>query len=146
MAIVTGTMLDFKLFSLFPEGGRIVFTPSEPALRESGFLVTRRIVVYPDAYGAWSQNLAATTGLGSSTLHYKVRFEWLESGAGYVGVDFPGWELRVPPSGGAFSDLVFPSGTNGIQFGLGPPPPGLSGTVYINLSDVSDAGARIYFL
>lgn len=123
MATVTGTLNDFNLSSLASYSPRIIFTASQLSAAPGRLLSTKPVIVTPSSGGAFTVELQSTTQLRPAGVYYTVRVEWLDGGAGYVGVDISDWKLFVPDSGGNIADLTDAApGSSLIWVGLVPPP------------------------
>lgn len=126
MAVVTGTLRTFGLDSLAGKQPLIVFEANKPATSPTGeLLATDPVRVTPESNGEFSARLAATDGLITEGVHYKMWIEYLDSANNYVRVDNPDWVLRVPASGGTLGDLLqFPKVSSGLVI-TSPTPPSL---------------------
>lgn len=105
MAFVTGKLNDFGLDTLTAFHPEIVFTPSGPAIGPTVLFATRPIVAIPAADGTFSVDLSPTEDIRPDRW-YAISIRWLDSAGGYIAVDFPDWQLRVPPAGGTLSDIL----------------------------------------
>jgi len=78
---------------------------------QSSVVVTRPAPVTPDSFGNGSVSLipqAYMRGTGGSLRvpNYRFKVEWLDS-SGQPGVpEYPDFEFRVPPEGGALEDMI----------------------------------------
>lgn len=139
MATVTGTLNDFGLQAMAHLDPRIVFTLSGPAVTTSRVLLATRSIVVPvtEGHGFWSVELATTVGMRPERV-INTRVEWRDpdfygEGSGFIGVDFHGWQLFVPPEGGSFADLVSaPSNPESVWVGPTPPENAVPGTWWLN--------------
>jgi len=124
MAIVTGTLTDFSLDPLTPYMPLIVFKPSTAAVGVT-LMSARPIKVLPNSSGEFSVDLEPTDGLISGNgkpVFYRITLEWLNPDGGYIGKDFPDWELYVPAAGGDFAGLVNGPVMSGLVW-IGPTAP-----------------------
>lgn len=110
-AVVTGTISDAAEIPMEAEGLQLVFKLNRfSGTTENLAVVTRQIVVTPDAHGFWSQEFVPNELIvGESWYSYSAR--WLDpnyfgDGSGYTGVDFPDSKMWVPVAGGTFTDLL----------------------------------------
>jgi hypothetical protein len=142
MAIVTGTLTDFNLQSLYSASARLVFTASDPGILPGRLLSTRPIVVIPSASGAFEVDLRPTDAI-MPLVWYQVRIDWLDSDGGYVGTDFVPWPLFVPSEGGAIGDLLsMPSNPGMVWEGPTPPDNPTPGTWWLQVNPNDPADPR----
>lgn len=110
MATVTGNLDDFSLTAL-PLGSRVVFIPSGVGVSIAAHLLaTKPIYADVSVTGSWSVDLTPTTDVRPD-IYYSIRLEWpdpnlLGPNQGFIGKDFPDFQLRVPPEGGVLNDLL----------------------------------------
>ena len=112
MPRVYGNVSTFGLESVSLDGAMIQFVPSGPAITGDKYVLSARTLSFPIAYGtgAFSADLATTETTRPGTF-YSIRIVSLDPNAfgpdrGYVFVDIPEWELRVPATGGPIADLL----------------------------------------
>jgi hypothetical protein len=105
LATVTGTLTDFGLAALAAYSPQLIFTPSGPAINTTSLLGTRPITVTPAADGTFTVTLATTEDMQPATW-YTISAQWLNSTGGYIGRDFPEWQLFVPTAGGNITALL----------------------------------------
>lgn len=105
MPVVTGVLSDFGLATLAAFNPEIVFTPSGPAISATRLLATKPIKVTPDPDGSFSLTLAPTNSMHPVTW-YTISVQWLDSAGGYIGIDFPDWQLFIDNAGGNIIDLL----------------------------------------
>lgn len=132
MAFVTGTLTDFGLAALAAYAPEIVFTPSGPGVNDTTLFATRPISVTPAANGSFAVNLAPTEDIRPDRW-YAISMRWLDSSGGYIGVDFPDWQLRVPSAGGKVNDLLnVPANPGQVWVSETPPTNPSPGTWWLN--------------
>lgn len=126
MAIVNGSLKDIVNASMASRQGKLVFRLNAESVAVTG---SNAGAVYPTeevsinsaaSTGNFSIDLQTTTSLLTDAW-YTLRIEWLDSEGGAM--DFPGWQIRVPVSGGSIDKLIT----------LGPPNGGWGGSL-ANLS------------
>lgn len=105
-ATVTGELRDIALASLYAAQGRIGWRLKEPAVDTEGNLVLSTRIRYttPAEDGTFALHCWSTTTLKPATA-IEVWWEWLDPNP-VRSFDELRYELRVPPGGGNFADLV----------------------------------------
>lgn len=122
MPLVTGSARMFSQ-SAFPESREfeLVFTPSGPASGVQATYWGPPITVKPAADATFSVNLVSTENLVPDTW-FEPSARWLDGSGNFVGVNFPGWKIRVPGNGGDIRELMqIPADSTMIWFGNRPP-------------------------
>lgn len=121
---ITGTLSDFGLDSLDAYNPSLVFTPSSPATTPDGqLLATRPITVTPDAAGAFTVDLVASSTTFPET-YYLITVEWLDSPSGFTAKDFPGWRFYAPAGGGEIGDVGWAPSNPALAYFSTSEPPG----------------------
>lgn len=134
MAIVNGSLKDIVNESLASRQGKLIFQLNEPSVAATGafsgaiYSTAEKSVNAAASTGNFSVDLQTTTSLLNDAW-YTLRIEWLDTEGGSM--DFPGWQIRVPISGGSIDKLIT----------LGPPNGGWGGSLP-NLSIVQMALTR----
>ena len=122
MAIVNGSLKDIVNASMANRQGKLVFRLNAESVAVTG---SNAGAVYPTeevsinsaaSTGNFSIDLQTTTSLLTDAW-YTLRIEWLDAEGGSM--DFPGWQIRVPVSGGSIDKLIT----------LGPPQGGWGGSL-----------------
>ncbi|MGX1932035.1 hypothetical protein [Microbacterium resistens] len=149
MAVVTG---NIETWGLAPYGVDerllIGFWPSSAAAVVNTILPLRTEKVAPNANGYFTATLAATTNLVPDAW-YTIRAEWFQQNPITGTWDVTGWselpgKLRVPVGGGNIATLLErPPVPGSIVVGTGAPPPNDT-RVWIDWSDVTAEGVRVY--
>ncbi|WOH20120.1 hypothetical protein IRJ34_07290 [Paenarthrobacter sp. GOM3] len=125
MAVVTGNIKDVVGGSFTGKFPQLLFTLNAPQTKEGGVIFPQEPVkVTPAANGSWSVDLAPTVEMLDDAW-YTVQIVWVKSivPRTFGGYNFPDWQLQVPLTGGAFSDLFGkpPKNTRMVYVSLAPP-------------------------
>ena len=108
MAIVTGTLKDVGLESLYGHAAELHWIPSAATTMLDGTLISGMPKITPIAADdSWYQELVSSE-LCSPTIRYGLRVKILSliPDLPPVWVDFPDWALWVPVEGGTLSSIA----------------------------------------
>lgn len=108
-AAVTGSLKDIVGESMANRAGKIVFRLNAPNVQTSAGVVGRINPTEPIAVAPNPSNDFFTANLEPTTVMltdawYIIEIHWLDARGGVT--DFPGWQVRVPPEGGAITNLI----------------------------------------
>ena len=148
MATVTGNVLTWGL-APYGTDERLVleFVPSSSAVVVNSIRPSRQESVIPDSSGNFTVTLASTTE-AVPDIWYEVQAAWFykppyEDWTFVRRSEIPG-KLRVPPGGGDISVLLQREPVPGSIVVEDGPPPRVDTRVWIDWSDVTSEGVRVY--
>lgn len=83
----------------------VIFTLHHPGAKAEGVFTTKPISFTPKPDGTLSAFLTTTTDFPHDNW-YTLAIRWLDPAGNYVQMDYPDWQIRVPPGGGHVKDLI----------------------------------------
>ncbi|MFJ4168395.1 hypothetical protein ACIPY3_02680 [Paenarthrobacter sp. NPDC089714] len=134
MADVIGTLWDAGLGHLSGKSPVLYFTLNAPNAKAGGLYTTEPVKVVPAADGSFTAPLASNTDMQDESW-YTLRVRWVNSSdpKTYSESDYPDWQLEVPTTGGAFSNLFGrpPRNRRMVYVSLTPPEKPLKHTLWL---------------
>lgn len=127
MAVVNGTLIDIGFQAMWPIGGRLKFTLSDPAVTIGNQIISAKPrYCIPAANGDWTMPLMANDQM-TEPRYYRLQIEALDADfygddAGLAWREFPEWRIYVPEGIHDFSSLVLTGGNPQLVW-VEPDPP-----------------------
>ncbi|MFJ4168485.1 hypothetical protein ACIPY3_03135 [Paenarthrobacter sp. NPDC089714] len=125
MATVNGNIKDILGASFSGKFPQLIFTLNAPQMKENGVIFPQEpVIITPAASGLWTGDLASTVDMLGDAW-YTLQIRWVKSVVPrtFGGFNFPDWQVQVPLTGGALSDLLGrpPKNTRMVYVSLTPP-------------------------
>lgn len=131
MASISGFMYDAGLKPFAGRFPRLFLRPERPTANTTRLVVTERVyAVIDDATGAFSFDSIVASDATIPEVRYVLVADW---DAGQQQDVVTG--LFIPEGAWTFADLMLDQVRPGaVAYGYGPPPPTLSGVIYLDIS------------